>query len=274
VCLEYFYCLRGQKNNERGFALVHHPNVLLWLYVCISETVRASKALGGVCGHVVTTMTITLALSSLGGSLLSESAYRLFSSTLLTLLGGYYLYTYFFRGVRSSCCEPKDTPPVESASEHDSGNNEEDARAREPSTIALVHGHPTRSGGPRRGNIRHYTHRAVPVHWVHARATGACDTADQLDRGAGVGVGPGRYERSGHVQSHCGDVRRCGAARLWTGTPPREAHSWWRSHYSGRLDVPHIRKARSPRAWHDRGRREPDGRSDGAADGEGPHGWK
>jgi hypothetical protein len=99
-----------------------------------------------VFGHVATTLAITLALSSIGGSLLSESAYRIFSSMLLMLLGAYYLYTYVVRGERTSaCCDAKHPPPphLPPAGEKDdttSTHNVDDARLREPILPASTSG--------------------------------------------------------------------------------------------------------------------------------------
>lgn len=60
----------------------------------------------GAFGHVSVTLLLMLAISEIGASLISESTYRLLSTSVLLLGGLYYLHTYLFIRRRDSCCDP------------------------------------------------------------------------------------------------------------------------------------------------------------------------
>lgn len=60
----------------------------------------------GAFGHVSVTLLLMLAISEIGASLISESMYRLLSTSVLLLGGLYYLHTYMFIRRRDSCCDP------------------------------------------------------------------------------------------------------------------------------------------------------------------------
>lgn len=63
-------------------------------------------AMIGALGHVTTTIILSLVISTMGNTLISEDLYNTACLVILLSLAGYYMFTYFYQGRRdaAACC--------------------------------------------------------------------------------------------------------------------------------------------------------------------------